>query len=291
MNLRQLKVFLAVVDTGGFTAAAERLRIAQPAVSSTIRKLEIDVGVSLLVRTRRRVSLTPEGTAFVRHARLMIDQMNASYREMAALQSLEVGQLTIGAPALVCSLLLPRVVAHFVARHPGIRLNIKLAGAEEIAARVLSGELDLGIIAAWHVPKGLATRVLQFMPMMACMASSSPLAAARRLSWARLLEQKLILFPRGYYQRARVEDAATRLGRTLDVRLETESVPVMLEMVRRGHGVATLLAGAVPPEPGMTVLPLPRDARVPIAICRRLNAALPRAATYFEDCIVGELAG
>ena len=291
MNLRQLEVFLAVVDSGGFTAAADRLRVAQPAVSATVKKLEQDVRATLLARTRRRLTLTAEGAAFLRHARAIIAQLAASRRELAALQSLEVGHLTVGAPTLVTSVLLPGIVARFMARYPGIRLTIKVGGAEEIATRVLRGEFDIGIIADWRTPEGLVTRLLQAMPIAACVAATSPLAARKSLSWRQLLEQSLILYPHGYYLRARVEDVATRLGRTLDVKLETESVPLMLEAVRRGHGVATLLAVAADDQPGVRALALPRDATVPIAICRRQDALLSRAAEVFDEFIMAAAHG
>ena len=161
---------------------------------------------------------------FVTRARSSLN-WRSSRRELAALQSLEVGHLTVGAPALVTSVLLPGIVARFMARYPGIRLTIKVGGAEEIATRVLRGEFDIGIIADWRTPEGLVTRLLPAMPIAACVAATSPLAARKSLSWRQLLEQSLILYPHGYYQRARIEDVATRLGRTLDVKLETEFGP------------------------------------------------------------------
>ena len=85
-----------MVDAGGFTAAAERRGIAQPAVSAALRKLEDELGVLLLVRGRRRLTPTAAGTAFLRHARAVLAQLAASRRELAAMQSLEVGQLAIG---------------------------------------------------------------------------------------------------------------------------------------------------------------------------------------------------
>lgn len=278
MNLRQLEVFLAVVDAGGFTAAAERLRVAQPAISVTIRNLEEDLRVSLLTRIKKRVALTAEGAAFLKHARALIAQVAASRHEMAALQSLEVGHLKVGAPTRIAGFLLPSVVERYASRYPGIRISIELGGADEIAARVLQGELDVGIIADWRAPKGLAIRPLKPLPMAACVATNSPLAKQKRLSWLQVLQQPLILYPHGYYQRARVEDAATRFRRQLNIKMETASVPIILEMVRRGHGVAMLLSAALKRAPGICILALPREATVPVAICHRQGVPLVRAA-------------
>ncbi len=272
MNLRQLELFLAVVDAGGFTAAAARLRVAQPAVSAAVRRLEEELGARLLVRGARRLTLTAEGAAFLRHARAILAQVAASRHEIAAMRALEAGHFSIGAPPMVAGHLLPRVVDRFLSERPGLRLSVVQAGAEEIGARVLRGDLDLGIVADWRTPEGLAVRLLEVHPMVACVAASSPLAGRRRLGWAELLDQPLILFPRGYYQRARVEDAAARLGRSPSVVVEAEAVPLIAELVRRGRGVATLLAAAAEGLAGIRVLSLPREATVPVAVCRRSGA-------------------
>lgn len=289
MNLRQVELFLAVVETGGFTTAAERLGIAQPAVSTSVRKLEEDLGVRLLERGARRVTPTAEGRAFLQHARAILAQVAASRREMAALRTLETGQLSIGAPPMVAGYLLPSVIDAFLAERPGIRLTVVQAGAEQIGARVLRGELDLGIVADWRTPDGLATRLLEHHPMVACVAASSPLARRRRLAWSELLDQPLILFPHGYHQRSRVDDAAARLGRTPEVVVEAEAVPLIAALVRRGHGVATLLAAAAHSLPGLRAVPLPSEATVPVAVCRRSRAPASAAVEAFQALLVASV--
>ncbi len=171
MNLRQLELFLAVVDAGGFTAAAARLRVAQPAVSAAVRRLEEELGARLLVRGARRLTLTAEGAAFLRHARAILAQVAASRHEIAAMRALEAGHFSIGAPPMVAGHLLPRVVDRFLSERPGLRLSVVQAGAEEIGARVLRGDLDLGIVADWRTPEGLAVRLLEVHPMVACVAA------------------------------------------------------------------------------------------------------------------------
>ena len=291
MNLHRIELFLAVVDAGGFTAAAERRGIAQPAVSAAVRKLEDELGVLLLVRGRRRLTLTAAGTAFLRHARAVLAQLAASRRELAAMQSLEVGQLAIGAPAMVAGHLLPPLIDGFLKQRPGLRLTIVQAGAEEIGGRVLRGELDLGITADWRTPEGLVTQVLEVQAMVACVAAASPLASRRRLGWAELLDQRLIMFPRGYYQRSRVEDAAARLRRALDIAVEAESLPLVVDLVRRGHGVATLLAAAAVDLPGIATLALPAEATVPVAVCRRADAPPNAAVEAFHAWLLRHARG
>lgn len=289
MNLHHVDLFLAVVDAGGFTAAGERLGVAQPGVSAAVRSLEDDLGARLINRDRGRLTLTPEGTAFLRHARGIMAQVSASRREVAGIRALETGHLSVGAPPMVAGYLLPRVIAGFLSKHPGLRLTVEQAGAEEIAERVLDGRLDLGVIADWRTPDSLATRLLQVQPMVACVGAGSPLAGRRRITWTALFDQPLILFPRGYYQRSRVEEAAERLGRSPTVVVEAESIPLIIELVRRGHGVATLLAAAARRLPGVRALELPTEATVPVALCRRVNAPASVTVEAFHDYLVDHL--
>ncbi len=283
MNLRLLEIFVAIVDAGGFTAAAARLRIAQPAVSAALRKLEDDLGAVLIVRPVRRLTLTAEGMAFLRHARGLLAQAAAARHEIAALRGAEAGRLSIGVPAMVATHILPPVIGRFLARRPRLRTTIIQAGAEEIAERVLRGELDLGIVADWRKPAGLTTRVLETHPMVACVAAGDSLAARERLGWSELIDRPLVLFPRGYYQRERLEDVAARAGRALTLAAEAEAVPIIVELVRAGLGVATLMGAATKNLAGIRVLTLPRDAVVPVAVCHRADGPGSAAAEAFLD--------
>lgn len=281
MNFRHLELFVAVVEAGGFTAAARRLRMEQPAVSAVIKRLEAELGVRLFVRERRRVELTREGKAFLVRVRVILEQIQASRRDLAAMQSLESGQVLLGAPPMVAGHLLLEVMHLFLSRYPKVRIAVVQAGAEEIATRVLGGGLDLGIIADWHTPDGLQTHLLQLHPMVACVSARSGLAVKNRVGWAELLDQPLVLFPRGYYQRSRLEEAAARLGRRPEVLVEAESIPLMVDLVRRGHGAATLLAAAASGLAGIRVLRLPTEAAVPIALCEREHGSSSAAANAF----------
>jgi len=289
LNLRHLQLFVAVVDAGGVTKAAEQLGLAQPAASAAIRRLETDLGVALLTRSGRGAALTPQGEAFLRRARTVLAEIDGFQVEMAASQALESGRVSLGAPPMVTAHLLPGVIGDFLTAHPGIRVTLLQAGAEECAARVLRGDLDLGIVADWRTSPGLTTQLLVNNPMVACVAASSRLATKARMSWSELLKQPLILFPPGYHQRTRVDEAADRLRRWPKAVMEVESVAVMLEMVRRDIGVATLLGAAVAGADGVVALALPAEATVPVAICRRAHAPATRAVEELHSYLVCRL--
>jgi DNA-binding transcriptional LysR family regulator len=286
LNLRHIELFVAVVDAGGVTRAADHLGLAQPAVSAGLRRLEADVGARLLTRVGRGIALTAEGGAFLPHARAILAQVDGARREVATVQTLESGHVSLGAPPMAAEHLLPRPIGGFLSKYQGVHLTVLQAGAEECGARVLRGDLDLAIIADWRTPEGLVAQPLENHPMVACVANSSPLAGRGQLSWTHLLEQPMILLPKGYHQRSRVDEACERLRISPTVVLEAESVPLILELVRRGRGVATLLSAAAEGAAGIRSLALPDDAIVPIAVCRKASADPSTAAGALYEYLV-----
>lgn len=280
-TLRQLSLFISVADAQSLSAAAERLGMAQPAVSITIRNLERATRTRLFDRRPTGVVLTNEGRVFLEHARTIIAQAQSAERHLQQLQGLERGELVIGAPMVVAAYILPDLLNRFISQHPGIRVRVVQDGAEAVAERVRRAEFELGFIADRGTSPELASMLIERHPMVACAQASSPLAARERLEWQELMAHPLIQFPRDFYQRKLVEDLAARLNLDLNVVVETESVPLMLSLVREGRGIATLLRASVPRSRGVVPISLPAGADVPIAVCYRKDLVLSLASQAF----------
>ena len=191
---------------------------------------------------------------------------------------------------MVAGGLLPPLIDGFLKQRPGLRLSVVQAGAEEIGARVLRGELDLGITAHWRTPDGLVTHVLEVQAMAACVA---PRRRSRRCGSAGgLLDQRLIMFPRGYYQRSRIEDAAGAAAASARYRGRGGIAAAGRRAGAPGHGVATLLAAAATDLPGIATLALPREATVPVAVCPALTPRpTPRSRPSTPICCATPAAG
>lgn len=290
-SLRQLDIFIAIVEENGFSAAGEKLRLAQPAVSIAVRKLEDSLGVRLLERPGRGITLTREGLLFLRRARAIRNQIAETELEMTRLRALESGHMTIGAPPMVAGYLLPGLIETFLARHPGVRIKVVQSGAEQIADKVRGGEVDLGFVADWRMAEELETFLIEHHPMAACVPPRSPLARVKTVSWKALFEQPLVLFPKGFYQRARVDEAAARLGVRPNIVLEAESVELIAAMVRAGRGVSTMLAATARAQPGILSRALPPEAMVPVSLCRRAGMLSSHAADAFCEMIRSRAGG
>ena len=148
MNEDQLKAFLAVIEWGSFSAAAQHLNLSQPAVSLRIRSLEESLNSSLFERAPGRSSplLTEAGVMLEPEARASLMRWEQLKRELKARKSLERGSVTIGGGATAVSFILPQVIAEILATYPGLSIRVRESGSAEVVKRVLNDDIDLGII-------------------------------------------------------------------------------------------------------------------------------------------------
>ena len=146
MDLLQLEHFLAVVDEGTFTRAAERVRRTQPAVSQSIKKLEDELGTPLFARDVHDVSLTEAGKVLAEHARRMVRARDDAMRELGALKTLQAGTLSIAAHESAAVYLLPAPLRHYLHQHPDVKVGIYRSALADIPRQVLDREVHVGFV-------------------------------------------------------------------------------------------------------------------------------------------------
>jgi DNA-binding transcriptional LysR family regulator len=146
MDLLQLEHFLAVVEEGTFTRAAERVCRTQPAVSQSIKKLEEEVGAPLFARDVHDVSLTEAGKVLLEYARKMVGARNEAMRELDALRNLRTGTLNIAAHESAAVYLLPSALRFYLTRFPQIRVGIYRSRLTEIPRQVMDREVHVGFV-------------------------------------------------------------------------------------------------------------------------------------------------
>src|SRR5439155_609135 len=146
MEMHQLAYFESVSRHLHFTRAAEELNVAQPSVSQQIRKLETELGAPLFHRMKRHVALTEAGKTFLPHARAVLQRVDEARLEVQELSGLRRGTLAVGAPPSVGTHLLPRALAAFSSRHPGIALAFREAGSRTLLGLLEQGELDMAVV-------------------------------------------------------------------------------------------------------------------------------------------------
>lgn len=242
MELRQLRYLTAIADEGSFTAAAAREHVAQPALSQQIRRLEDEVGVTLVDRTTRRVRMTGAGIALVERARRALAEVDAGVAELNELTGVRAGRVAIGAMQTLGPFDLSRLLAAFHARYPEVELAVREEPSETLAERLRSDVLDLAFLSVTEQIQGggLSFKRLATEEVVAVLPVEHPLAGRDGLDLRALAEERFIGYREGSMLRRLLEDAAEEAGFAPRVAFESNEVGRIRSMVARGLGVSLL---------------------------------------------------
>jgi DNA-binding transcriptional LysR family regulator len=247
MELRHLRYFVAVAEELHFRRAAERLHVAQPAVSEQIRKLEAELGVTLLNRTHRSVSLTDAGAAMLVEARRVLGQAEVAERVAKQTGRRAAGRLRMGY-ALDS---LPSVVSHalrsFTASTPGIELAVEAGTTPGLIEDVREGRLDVAAVCLPAPTAGLRVTAVAREGAVAAVPLMHRFADRSELDMERLAESTLLMMPRAVNPAFfdGVLAACREAGFSASLRESHEPrVEALLMDVALGHGHALLPASA-----------------------------------------------
>jgi LysR family carnitine catabolism transcriptional activator len=284
MDLRRLRVFLAVVDEGGFTRAAQAAFVSQPSVSQAIRELETELGTLLFHRVGRGIALTSAGEALVGPARQTLRDVDAARAAVAAVAGLDTGHLDLAAlPTLALDPVAPLVGA-FRTAHPGVTVRLNDAeGPPEIASLVASGDAELGITVTHAANAGLVRVALGTQEMLVVLPPGTN-AGTGALPAADLARHPIVATPRGTSTRELLDDAFAAARVQPHIAVVTAQREAVLPLVLAGAGV-TLLAEPVATNAarlGAVVVPMhPRVTRTMVAVHRDAPRS-PAARAFLE---------
>jgi len=286
MDLRQIKAFIEVAKARNFTRASEVLRIAQPAVSMTISKLEDELELTLFNRQGRQISLTAEGEVFLRHAQRILEDLSSAETEMSELKELASGEVSIGIPPMMSSYYFPKVIRDFRDEYPHLQLTVMGEGAAHIQRQIISGGIDLGVIAGNKIPVGLTSRCFLREEIVACVPLNHLLAKHQSIRLEELLSEPLILFRQGYYMRELTDDLYRNLPQKPDVVLETNLFSLVRSLIREEVGVSTLLRMVVADEPNIVAVSFDPPLYLDLHIAWKENGYLSRANQAFLNFLL-----
>lgn len=248
MLLQQLITFCTVIDEDGFTRAAEVLSISQPAVSKQVQALEQHLQTQLLVRSGRRLTLTPAGEAVYSHARRIIHTV-AEMR--ATLQNLAVpgyGRLSIGAVSMVALFTLPKLLGSFAERRPLVTVHVRTGTVDSVLQMVLRNEIDVGLVTV-PVNHELVRTVPLFRDrIMLVTKPETPWAKEKRVLPDRLAKLPMIAYERNSKFRGYIDAGFEAAGLRIDLVMEFDSHEAVKAMVKAGLGVAMMPWSAVAAE-------------------------------------------
>jgi DNA-binding transcriptional LysR family regulator len=248
MELQQLRYFVAVADSGRFTAAARDLHVAQPSISKQVRKLEAELGAVLLERRKAGIALTDAGATLLPWAKRVLADVDGARSEVAGLATLERGRLSVGATPSVSTVLLPRVLASFHGAHPGVRLTVVEAGSRDLVDRLASGDLDLALVIL-PVPREelFETTPLLREELVLAVSRKHPLAKRKTVRVSELRGVPLVMFRDGYDLRSATIAACEQAGFHPTFAIEGAEMDGVLRMAAAGVGVAVVPRMVVEP--------------------------------------------
>jgi DNA-binding transcriptional LysR family regulator len=198
MQLRHFRYFQAVAEELSFSKAAQRLRIAQPALSRAVKELEQSLGVQLLARTRRSVSLMPAGAVLLREIARLLQGIDESIRRVQRTAAGEEGELRLGYIGPPTQAFLGRILQEFRRRYPRVSVVLEERTPERVWEMVARGRLAIGLtrpVLAHHA-LGLSTLLLRREPLFVALPRGHRLAKMPVVPWNELAEEPLIILAR-----------------------------------------------------------------------------------------------
>jgi DNA-binding transcriptional LysR family regulator len=286
MDVRQLRFFVEIVRYGNFTRAAEQLRVAQPAVSVAIKKLEEELELVLFNRQEKKVSLTAEGEKFLEHARRILEQVRMAEMEMEELRGLSKGEVRAGIPPMLSAYFFPDIIRDFVRRFPNLHLSVYGEGAWRIQKMIEQGDLDMGVIAAGTYPENLEVRRFLREEVVICVPKGHPLAGRKRVGFEEFLRQPLVFYKEGYYIRELIFDVTKGTGIAPNIVFETNLFSLVKSLVRNGLGISTFLRMVVARDEDLRAVSFDPPLYLDLLIAWKKHAYLSRANRAFVDFLL-----
>jgi LysR family transcriptional activator of glutamate synthase operon len=242
MELRQLRYLVALSQELNFTSAAAKVKVAQPALSRQIRKLEDELGTTLVDRTTRRVNMTSAGARLVERAVRIFDEIDDLREELGQEARLDRGHLEIGTTQTPGPLDIARLLHSFHTLHPGIELYVREELSMTVADRLRADEIEIGFVSEIPKPGRLGLKLLKIAsePLVLALPTFHQLASRPELDLRELQDEGFILFPEGATIRSTFDQVAASHGITPRVAFVTTDTDRMRELVALGLGIGLL---------------------------------------------------
>ena len=284
MELRQLEYFVAVAEEANFTRAAQRIHVAQPAVSAQIQRLERELGQPLLDRSRRTVRLTAAGEAALPYARAALAAVADIHVAVEELTQLVRGTVAIGT-VTSHSVDMPLLLADFHADHPEVEITLSTDSSDTLIEMVCTGRLDAAIVSVGpgERPEGLDVEVVTDEAIAAAVSRTDELASRKIIRLTDLADRRLIALPVGAGIRHQFDAACAKAGVSPRVAFEASTPLALADLAERGLGVAIVPASVPRGRDGLHGLAIIPELRGRLVLAWRSGGPMSPAARVLVD--------
>ncbi|WP_208560921.1 LysR family transcriptional regulator [Marinilactibacillus kalidii] len=243
MNLKQLEYFLTIVEEGQITAAAKKLHIAQPPLSYQLRLLEEDLGVQLMKRGSRKITLTPAGELLKQRAEQIFSLTTATNREMELFKKGNAGTLSIGTISSSSTIIPDQSILDFAGKYPNVQFDIHEGNSYEVIEMLEKGVIDVGIVRTPFKKVGLTIRYAKTEPIVAVFPTGKNYGKSKRsIELIELYEQPLIIYRR-FAELINIAFEKEQI--TPSIRCRNDDARTTLNWTRAGFGVGIVPLSAL----------------------------------------------
>jgi LysR family carnitine catabolism transcriptional activator len=246
LTIRQLEIFAEVARTRSFTNAATELVLSQPVISRTVGEIERKLGSSLLLRTTRSVELTDAGAEFLGIALGVLDAYHRGMARFADYRAGERKQLTVATLPSIAAVVLPSVLAGYLADHPGVEVRLSDGTNKQVLDQLRCGAADLAITEDSPDSAEFALRPLFDDPFVAVLPPEHRLCAGSEVSWAELAAEPFIAFSTDSSIRRLADLGLALAGVRPRWQVETRTVATAGGMIAAGLGISAMPALVLP---------------------------------------------
>lgn len=243
--MHQLRYVVSVARTGNFSRAAEQCHVSQPSLSQQIQKLEEELGERLFDRLKRHVKLTAVGENFVPRAARILEEVESASREARDVQGLVHGTVAIGVLPTIAPYLLPRVIAAFAKKYPGLEVVVQEETTAQLLKLAAACELDFAIASLPIPDERFVKETLFSEELFLAVPPGHRLAKRRGVAASDLEKERFILMKEGHCLGDQVLRFCNRRDFQPQVSLRSTQIETIKALVRAGLGISLIPAMAI----------------------------------------------
>ena len=287
ISLRQLHVFQSVATTHNFSRTGDAVGLTQPAVSRSITELEAQLGLKLLNRTTREVTLTDAGQRLAARLPRVLEDLDNTLLDVRGMATERRGRVRVASSPTLSANLMPECIAQCQQRLPGLELVLLDRIQSAVLASVLSGEVDFGVVIDPGERDALECETILTEPFCLACPPDHRLARKRQVRWADLAGESLVLLDHASGSRRLIDRALADHAVQCTVAQEVGHTTTIFRMLDAGLGISVIPTLALPPEglARLVVRPLVPRVDRDIVLVHRRNRALPPVAQAAWDLV------
>jgi LysR family carnitine catabolism transcriptional activator len=292
ISFRQLQIFVAIAKSTTFAEAAEKMYLSQPALSTSIKKMEANLGGSLFVRTTRKVALSPEGEQFLPIAQRLIRDCETAFLDLKTVFTLGQGQLSIAAMPSFAAGWLPGILQQYREKYPNIRLSVADVVMESVIKDVQQGRAEIGFTFEHAKMEGLDFHGIFTDHFIAVLPQGHVLCEHAVLSWQQICHYPFVSMNQGSAIRQWIDSYMLEAQLQLNIVVEASQLATLGQFVKHDLGVSVVpeLCREQMLNKGLSCLPIEQSGlSKKVGMIRQTNGRLSSVAESFWQWAIANI--